>query len=155
MQENDIATLANGEEEGGHTPLHLDSIDLTLWTSLFITATTEPTRTIANIKSAQTKLGDLLIQDEIEATKSIGLCSMIEETLKLANNDALEANSSHTAVVATNEGIDANNTVHLLLAKLKISSMDMAAFEDFTEDINSSHAENDKQTMVNTKGPWY
>jgi hypothetical protein len=29
----------------------------------------------------------------------------------------------------------------------------MASLEDFTEDINSSQAEKDKQTMVNTKGP--
>lgn len=153
VQDSDNTALTNGEEEGGHTPLLLDSLDLALWTSLFITATTDPTKTLANIKSAQTRLGDLLIQDEIEATKSIGLCSMIEETLKLANKDALEANSSHTAVVATSDGNGANSTVHPLLAKLKISTMEMAALEDFTEDINSSQAEKDKQTMVNTRGP--
>ena len=63
---------------------------------------------------------------------------MIEETLKLANNDALEANSSHIAVVAASNGNGAHSTVHPLLAKLKISSMEMAALEDFIEDINSS-----------------
>lgn len=57
---------------------------------MFVTATADPAKTLANIKAAQTKLGDLLVQYEIEATKSIGLCSMIEETLKLANIDALE-----------------------------------------------------------------
>ena len=138
IQENDTATLTNGEEEGGHTPLLLDSFDLALWTSMFITATTDPARTIANIKSAQTRFGDLPLQDEIEATNSIGVCSMIEETLKLANNDALEANSSHIAVVAASNGNGAHSTVHPLLAKLKISSMEMAALEDFIEDINSS-----------------
>ena len=57
------------------------------------------------------------------------------------------------AVVATGDGTGANNTVHPLLAKLKISSMKMATLEDFTEDINSSQVEEEKQTMVNTKGP--
>ena len=154
VQENDNAALTLGDEEGGHAPLLLDSLDLALWTSLFVSATTDPAKTMANIRSAQTRLGDLLAQDEIEATKSIGVCSMIEETLKLANTDALEANSSHTAVVAaTGDGSGVNNTIHPLLAKMKISSMEMAALEDFTEDISSSQAEKDKQTMVNTRGP--
>ena len=153
VQENDTTALANGKEEGGHTPLLLDSHDLALWTSLFVTATTNPTRTMANIKSAHTILNDLLIHDEVETTKVVGLCSMIEGTLKLANSDALEANSSYTAIAATSDNTGANNTVHPLLAELKISSLEMAALEDFTEDINSSQTEKDKQTMVNTRGP--
>ena len=138
VQENDTDAVTNGDEEGGHIPLLLDSLDLALWTSLFVTTTTDPARTMANIKSAQTRLGDLLVQDEVETTKAIGLCSMIEETLKLANNDALEANSSHNDAVPVNDGSGVNITVHPLLAKLKISSMEMVALEDFTEDINSS-----------------
>lgn len=63
---------------------------------------------------------------------------MIEETFKLANSDALEANSSHMAVVATGDGTCTNSIIHPLLAKLKISSLEMAALEDFTTDINSS-----------------
>lgn len=153
VQDGDSAALTNGDEEGGHTPLLLDSLDLALWTSLFVTATIDPVKTMANIRSAQTKLSDLLIQDENEATKAIGVCSMIEETLKLANNDALDANTSHIAVAATTEGTGVNNTVHPLLAKMKISSVEMAALEDFTEDISSSQAEKDKQSMVNTRGP--
>ena len=153
VQENDIVALANGDEEGGHTQLLLDSLDLALWTSLFVTATNDPARTLANIKSAQTRLADLLVQDEVEATKAIGICSMIEETLKLANNDALEANSSHNAVVTANKDNSANDTIHPLLAKLKVSSMEMVALEDFTEDISSSQAEKKKQTLIHTKGP--
>jgi hypothetical protein len=153
IQECDTAALTNGDDEGGHAPLLLDSLDLALWTSLFITATTDPVKTVANIRSAQTRLGDLLAQDEFEATKSIGVSSMIEETLKLANNDALDANSSHTAVTIVGEGSGAHSTAHPLLAKLKISSIEMASLEDFTEDINSSQAEKDKQSMINTKGP--
>ena len=138
IQESDNAALANDEDEGGHAPLLLDSLDLALWTSLFITATTDPAKTLANIKSAHTRLGDLLVQDEAEATKAIGTCSMIEETLRLANNDALESNSSHSAVITVSDGTGAHGTAHPLLAKLKISSMEMASLEDFTEDINSS-----------------
>ena len=78
---------------------------------------------------------------------------MIEETFKLANSDALETNSSHMAVVATGDGTCTNSIIHPLLAKLKISSLEMAALEDFTKDINSSQMKKDKQTMVNTKGP--
>ena len=150
LHENDIAALANDDEEGGQTPLLLDSLDLALWTSMFITTTTDLTKTMVNIKYAQTRLDDLLIQDEIEATKSIGLSSMIEETLKLANSNALEANSSHTTVVARGDGTGANNTVHPLLAKLKISSIEMDALEDLTEDINSLQVDKTKQTMVIT-----
>lgn len=144
VQENDTATLVNSDEEGGRIPLLLDSLDLALWTSLFVTATMDPARTLANIKSAQTILGDLLVQDEMETTKAIGLCSMIEETLKLANNDALEGNSSHSVVIPVSDGCNTNSTAHPLLAKLKISSTKMVSLEDFTEDINSSQAEKEK-----------
>ena len=153
VQECDTAALTNSDEEGGQIPLLLDSLDLALWTSLFVTATNDPARTMANIKSAQTKLGDLLAQDELETTNAVGICSMIEETLKLANSDALDANSSHSAVVAVNEGTGVNNSVHPLLAKLKISLLEMVGLEDFTEDIHSSQAEKEKQTLVHTKGP--
>ena len=81
------------------------------------------------------------------------MCLMIEETLKLASIDALKANSSHATVVTIGEGTSASSTVHPLLAKLKISSMKMYALEYFNENINSSQAEKEKQSMVNTKGP--
>jgi hypothetical protein len=45
------------------------------------------------------------------------------------------------------------NPTHPLLAKLKISSAGRSAPEDFTDTLNSSQVENDKQTLVNTKGP--
>jgi hypothetical protein len=79
VQESDTTALADCDEDGVHQPLLIDSLDLSLWTSLFVTATTDPNRTMHNIKSAHVKLGDLLLQDEQETTKSIGVCSMIEE----------------------------------------------------------------------------
>lgn len=56
VQDSDNTMLTNCEEEGGHTPLLLDLLDLALWTSLFVTATTDPDITLANIKSAQNRL---------------------------------------------------------------------------------------------------
>jgi hypothetical protein len=81
IQESDAAALADCDEEGVHQPLLIESMDLSLWTSSFVIANTDPAKTMANIKSAQAKLVDLLLQDEHEATRSIGVCSMIEEDL--------------------------------------------------------------------------
>ena len=154
VQDNDTAALADCDEEGVHQPLLIDSLDLSLWTSLFVTATTDPNRTMHSIKSAHTKLGDLLIQDEHETTKSIGVCSMIEEALKLANTDMLESSSARSiAEPGTEITAAAAIPSHPLLAKLKISSAERSALEDFTENLNASQAEKDKHTLVNTKGP--
>ena len=153
IQECDNTALANCEEEGAHLPLLLDSLDLALWTSLFVTATNDPNRTMANIKSAHARLNDLLMQDEQEATNSIGICSMIEEALKMANNDALETHAALPVAVTAGATFGTSSTAHPLLSKLKISSVEMTALEDFTEDIQSSQTEKEKQMMVNTKGP--
>ena len=152
VQESDAAAHADCDDEGVHLPLLIDSLDLALWTSLFVTATKDPSRTLANIKSAHARLSDLLMQDEQEATKSVGICSMIEETLKLANNDALESNSMRPVAEPVTDSRSTDIT-HPLLAMLKISSAERSALEDFTDNLNSSQAEKDKQTMVNTKGP--
>jgi hypothetical protein len=58
IQENDTATLTNCEEEGAQFSMLLDSLDLAFWTSLFVTATNDPSRTIANIKYAHARLND-------------------------------------------------------------------------------------------------
>lgn len=68
IQEYDMTALTNCEEEGVHLLMLLDSLDIALWTSLFVTATNDPNRTIANIKSAYARLNDLLMYDEQEAT---------------------------------------------------------------------------------------
>ena len=154
VQESDATALADCDEEGVHQPLLIDSLDLSLWTSLFVTATTDPNRTMHNIKSAHTRLSDLLIQDEQETTKSIGVCSMIEEALKLANTDMLESSSARSlAEPGTEVSAAAAIPSHPLLAKLKISSAERSALEDFTDNLNASQAEKDKHTLVNTKGP--
>jgi hypothetical protein len=156
VQENDAAALANCDEEGVHQPLLIDSLDLSLWTSLFVTATTDPTKTMANIKSAQARLGDLLMQDEHETTRSIGICSMIEEALRLANNDALDSTSLRSIIEPNTETCNNTadtDTTHPLLAKMNISSAERSVLEDFTETLSSSQTEKDKQTLVFTKGP--
>ena len=71
----------------------------------------------------------------------------------MANNDALEAHSALSVTITVNDTTRATSTAHLLLSKLKISSIEMITLEDFTEDINSSQVEKEKQMMVNTKGP--
>ena len=68
IQERDIVALTNCKEGGAHLPMLLDSLDLALWTSLFVTATNNPNKTIANIQYAHAILNDLLMQDEQEAT---------------------------------------------------------------------------------------
>ena len=156
IQENDAAALADCDEEGVHQPLLIDSLDLSLWTSLFVSTTNDPTKTMAKIKSAQAKLGDLLQQDEQETTRSIGVCSMIEEALRLANNDALESTSTRSLAEPSQESCNlaaTTDNAHPLLAKLKISSAERSALEDFTETLNSSQTEKDKQTLIYTKGP--
>ena len=153
IQESDTTALADCDEEGVHQPLLIDSLDLSLWTSLFITAISDPSKTLNNIKSAHAKLSDLLLQDEQETTRSIGVCSMIEEALKLANSDMLESTSSRSIVEPGTDITTAASPTHPLLAKLKISSAERSALEDFTDTLNSSQAEKDKQTLVNTKGP--
>ena len=64
IQESDIAALTNCEEGGAHLPMLHDSVDPALWTSLFVRATNDPNRIIANIKFAHARLNDLLMQDE-------------------------------------------------------------------------------------------
>ena len=154
VQECDTTALTECDEEGGHLPLLIDSLDLSLWTSLFVTATTDPNKTMANIKSAHTRLSDLLMQDEQETTKAVGVCSMIEEALTLANNDVLESTSSRSLTEPRSEAAtNVTNPMHPLLAKMKISSTERTALEDFTDNLNASQAEKDKNTLVNTKGP--
>jgi hypothetical protein len=122
IQDCDTATLADYDDKGLHLPFFLDSLDLALCTPLFVATTTVPNRTLATIKSAHARLRDVLMQDEQETTKSIGMCSMIEEALKLANNNALESNSMRSFDEPVKDIASDANTTHPLLVKLKIYS---------------------------------
>ena len=153
IQENDTVTFTNYEEKDAHMPLLIDSLDLALWTSLFITTTNDPNITIANIKSAHIRLSDLFLHDEHEANKSIGTYSVIEEMLKMTNNNALKTHAALPVAITVDDFFRASNTIYPQLSKLKILSMEMTALEDFTEGIQFSQNEKEKQLMVNTKGP--
>jgi hypothetical protein len=60
------------------------------------------------------------MQYEEETTKFVGICSMMVETLKLANNDVLESNSTPFLVESITNITCVANAAHPLLAKLKI-----------------------------------
>lgn len=49
----------------------------------------------------------------------------------------------------------AANITYPLLTKLKISSAETLALEDFTNNMNSLQVGKNKHVMVNMKGPWY
>ena len=44
IQETDTVAINEADEEGLHTPLLIDSLDLAAWTPLFVLATTDKTR---------------------------------------------------------------------------------------------------------------
>ena len=150
MQELDTAAINDIDEEGVHAPLLLDTLDLAAWTLLFVLATTDRTKTVARLKNAQTKLLDLLMEDELEAVKSAQLAQKIGTILKLANEDELTVDAARTVLGPETLGT-ANS--HPLLAKLNISATDKSALEDFSEVIQSSQAEKHRNTMVASKGP--
>ena len=150
VQELDATALNDVDEEGGHAPLLLDTLDLAAWTSLFVLATADQTKTVARLRSAQAKLPDLLLEDELEAVKSAQLAQKIESILKLANEDELTVDAART--VLGPEAMELTDT-HPLIAKLNISAADKSALEDFSEGIQSSQAEKHRNTMVASKGP--
>jgi hypothetical protein len=150
VQELDTAAINDVDEEGGHAPLLLDTLDLAAWTSLFVLATADRPKTVERIRCAQNKLSDLLIEDETEAVRSAHLAQKIESILKLANEDALTVDTART--VLGPEQLTTTDT-HPLLAKMNISEADKSALEDFSEGIQSSQAEKHRNTMVASKGP--
>ena len=119
---------------------------------MFVLATTDASKTIARLKAAQTKLPDLLCEDEADADRSALLAQRVEAILKLANADELNHETT-SLVTGTNSSTGTGVAVHPLLAKLAISATDMSALEDFGEDIQSSQAEKQKHTMIASKGP--
>ena len=153
IQETDTAALNECEEEGVHTPLLLDSLDLALWTSIFVTATADPEKSITNLRTAHARLADLLLEDERETVRMDGLAFKLEAALKTANEDALESVSIRGVPPPTVAETGSSSATHPLLAKLKISPADMTALEDFSDNIHSSQTEKDKHTLIHTKGP--
>ena len=150
IQESDTAAANKMDDEGLHNPLLLDSLDLAAWTSLFVLATTDKQRTVERLKTAHGRLPQLLLDDEQDAVRSALLAQKVEAVLKLANDDAL---SAETARAITGPEPDTGTDTHPLLAKMKISTSDLNALEDFSEGIQSSHVEKQKNTMVTSKGP--
>lgn len=51
-----MVALNDMDEEGMHSPLLLNSLDLALWTSLFVMATTDKDRTLTILKVAHFKV---------------------------------------------------------------------------------------------------
>ena len=152
IQETDTAALSECDEEGVHSPLLLDSLDLALWTSIFVTATSDSEKPLANLRCAHVKLTDLLLEDEREAARMEGLALKLEAALKAANEDALESLSVRSNGPTSQSESRGTSTAHPLLAKLRISPADMTALEDFNENIQSSQTEKDKTTVVHNKG---
>ena len=152
LQEADLAVLSDTDEEGLHSPLLLDSLDLAAWTSLFVLATADPPKAIARLKSAQDKLPELLAEDEVDAEKADQLAQKVEAILKLANADELNPESAST-IVGLDSGNSTGSAAHPLLAKLAISAEDLSALEDFSDGIQLSQAEKHKNTMIASKGP--
>ena len=151
IQEIDAVAVSEADEEGLHAPLLLDTLDLAAWTSLFVLATSDKQKTLDRLRSAHSRLPELLAEDEIDAVRSDGLAQKVDAVLKLANQDALTSEAAKTI-----NGPDTipGNATHPLLAKLKISNTDMSALEEFSEEIQSSQVEKQqKNAMVTSKGP--
>ena len=98
IQEADATTLSKCDEEGVHTPLLLDSLDLALWTSIFVTVTLDPDKSVANLQKLHAKLVDLLIEDERKSVHIESLTLKLKLALKGANKDALELVSTSTTL---------------------------------------------------------
>ena len=50
IQETDTVAINEADDEGLHTPLLIDSLDLAAWTSLFVLATTDKPKTVDSEK---------------------------------------------------------------------------------------------------------
>ena len=150
IQDTNIVAVNEADEEGLHAPLLLDTLDLAAWTSLFVLATSDKQKTVDRLRSAHSRLPELLVKDELDAVRSAVLAQKVEAVLKLANQDEL---TSEAAKTITGPDFITGNAAHPLLAKLKISNTDLSALEEFSEEIQSSQVEKQKSAMVTNKGP--
>ena len=150
IQETDMAVINEADDEGLHGPLLLDSLDLAAWTSLFVTATTDKQKTVNRLRSAQSRLSELIADDEGDAVRSALTAQRVEAALKLANDDELSSEAARTL-----DGPEENRggSNHPLLAKLRISEADKNALEEYCDGILSTQIEKQKNTMVTSKGP--
>jgi hypothetical protein len=85
-----------------------------------------------------------------------GLLLKLENALKTANEDALEsvsARHSGTGLTLNTKIGYSQSAAHPLLAKLRISPADMKTMEDFSENIQNSQTEKNRNTLVDNKGP--
>ena len=151
IQESDIAVINETDEEGIHGPLLLDTLDLAAWTSLFVTATSDKTKTFSRLRTAQSRLQELLTDDEMDAVRSAELAQRVEAVLKLANEDELNTDAVRS-IMGPEDSKGGSNT-HPLLAKLRISDADKNALEEYCDGILSTQLEKQKNTMVTSKGP--
>jgi hypothetical protein len=137
------------DEEGLHTPLLLDSLDLAAWTSLFVLANTYKQIIVQRLKMAHIRLPKLLMEDEHDAVSYALLAQEVKVVLKMANEDALNFETSRAITwPETNLGTD----THLVLAKLEIFTTNLNALEDSIEVIQSSHAEKTKKYNGDKQG---
>ena len=150
IQEIDTVTVNETDEEGLHAPLWLDTLDLATWTSLFVPETLDKQQTVDRLRSTHNILPELLVEDNLGAVRSSGLAQKVEAILKLANQDEL---TSKAAKTITKPDTIPGNATHPLLAKLKISNTDMSALEEFSEEIQSSQVEKQKNAMVTNNRP--
>ena len=150
IQESDIAVINEADDEGVHGPMLLDSLDLAAWTSLFVTATSDKPKTVNRLRVAQSRLSELIIDDERDAIRSAQLAQRVEEALKLANDDEL---SSESALTLSGQTESKGSSTHPLLAKLRISDADKNALEEYCDGILSTQMEKQKNTMITSKGP--
>lgn len=77
-----------------HTPLLLDSLDLAAWTSLFVLANTYKQIIVQRLKMAHSRLPKLLMEDEHDAVSYALLAQEVKVVLKMANEDALNFETS-------------------------------------------------------------
>ena len=150
IQESDIVVINEAGDEGLHSPLLLDSLDFVAWTSLFVTTTSDKRKTVSRLRTAQSRLSELLADDKGDAVRSAQLAQRVKAALKLANEDELTSESAQTLSSPTeNKG----SSTHPLTAKLRISDADKNALDEYCDGILSTQIEKEKNTMITSKGP--
>ena len=86
---------------------------------------------------------------EHDVVKFALLAQKVEVVLKMANEDALNSKTTRTI---TRPKANPDTNTHLLLAKLKISTTYLNVLGNFSEVIQSSHAEKQKNYNDDKQG---
>ena len=116
----------------------MDSLDLAAWTSLFVTTIADKQKTMNRLRTAQSRLSELIVNDEGDVVRSAQTAQRVEVALKLANDDELSSESART-LTGPEENRGGSN--HPLLAKLRISDVDKNALEEYCDGILSTQIE--------------